>query len=153
MKLYLVRHAKAGNRSDWDGADERRPLSKAGRRQAKGLVKLLRDEDVGRVVSSPYVRCIETVAPLAENRGLPVEEADALAEGSSLTEALRLIEKVADRPTVLCAHRDVVTVLLSHLEDRHVPLEGGLRLAKGSTWVFDIEGGEIGRGRYLPPPA
>lgn len=116
-------------------------------------MKLLRDEAIGRVVSSPYVRCIETVAPLAADRALAVDEADALAEGSPLSEALRLIEKVADRPTVLCAHGDVVTDLLSHLEDRRVPLEGGLQLAKGSTWVLDVEGGEIVRGRYLPPAA
>lgn len=153
MKLYLVRHAKAGSRGDGNGPDERRPLSKAGRRQARSLVKLLRDEPIGRVVSSPYVRCVETVAPLAESRGLAVEEADALAEGSPLSEALRLIDKVADKPTVLCAHRDVVTELLSHLEDRRVPLEGGFELAKASTWVFDVEGSEIVRGRYLPPPA
>lgn len=151
MKLYLVRHAKAGSRSAWDGPDELRPLSKAGRRQAKGLAKLLRDEPVARIVSSPYARCVETVAPLAESRGMPVEEADAVAEGTPMNEALRLIEKVADKPSVLCTHGDVVENLLSHLRDRRVPLEGGLEFRKGSTWVLDVEDGEVVRGRYLPP--
>jgi broad specificity phosphatase PhoE len=118
-----------------------------------GLVELLRDEPIARVLSSPYVRSVETVAPLAGSRGLPVEESDTLAEGSPLSEALRLIEKVADKPTVLCTHGDVVENVLSYLADRRVPLEGGFVFAKGSTWVLNIEGGELVRGRYLPPPA
>lgn len=148
-----MRHARAGRRSAWEGPDEKRPLSKDGRRQAKGLVKLLRGRRIARVVSSPYVRCIETVAPLAESGGVAVEEVDALAEGTPLSDTLRLIDKVSDKPTLLCTHGDVVEHLLTNLEDRRVPLKGGLVFAKGSTWVFDVEDGEIVRGRYLPPTA
>ena len=36
MTILLVRHARAGSRKDWDGPDEKRPLSKKGRRQADG---------------------------------------------------------------------------------------------------------------------
>ena len=105
-------------------------------------------------MSSPYVRCVQTVAPLAESRGVPVEVADELAEGAALSQGLRLIEKVADKPTVLCTHGDVVENLLSYLRDRRVPLEGGFVFAKASTWVFDVENGDdIARGRYLAPPA
>jgi phosphohistidine phosphatase SixA len=155
--LYLVRHAKAGSRSAWDRPDEERPLSKAGRRQAAVLGKALRDEPIGRVVSSPYVRCRETVAPIAERLGLPVEDADALSEGAPLSEALRLLEKVTDKPTVLCSHGDVIGELLHHFAGQHVRLDAGddaapseLRFPKGSTWVLDVEEGQIVRGRYLP---
>ena len=99
------------------------------------------------------MRCVETVAPLAEGRGVPVEHADALAEGTPLDEALRLIEKVSDRPTVLCTHGDVVEEVLSHLDERRVPLQGGLVFPKGSAWVLDVEGGNIVHGRYVPAPA
>jgi phosphohistidine phosphatase SixA len=148
-----VRHGKAGRRGDGDGPDELRPLSKGGRRQAKGLVKPLRDEAIARVSSSPYVRCVQTVEPLAKSRALPVEVVNELAEGTPLSETLQLIEKDGDEPTVLCTHGDVVENLLSHLADRRVPLEGGLVFAKASIWVFDVKGGEIVRGRYLPPAA
>ena len=113
----------------------------------------MRDDPIDRVVSSPYVRCVQTVAPLAESRGFPVEVADELAEAAPLNEVLRLMEKVADKATVLCTHGDVVENLLSHLDEHRVPLEGGLVFAKGSTWVFDVEGGDIVGGRYLPPLA
>ena len=157
MKLYLVRHAKAGSRSAWDGPDETRPLSKAGRRQAAALRKLLRDEPIGRVLSSPYVRCRDTVAPLAERLRLPVEDADGLVEGAPLSEALRLVEKVTDKPTVLCTHGDVIGDLLHHFDSQGVRLDADddaapseLRFPKGSTWVLDVEDGQVVRGRYLP---
>jgi phosphohistidine phosphatase SixA len=130
-----------------------RPLSKAGRRQAKGLVELLRDEPIARVLSSPYVRCVQTVEPLAKSRALPVEVVTELAEGTLLSEALRLIEKVADEPTVLCTHGDVVENLLFHLDAQGVSLAGGMVFAKGSTWMFDVKDSGIVRGRYLPPAA
>jgi 8-oxo-dGTP diphosphatase len=157
LKLYLVRHAKAGSRSAWNGPDEERPLSKAGRRQAAALAKLLRDEPIGHIVSSAYVRCRETVAPLVERLGLPVEDADALSEGAPLSEALRLIDKVSDKPTVLCTHGDVIGELLHHWASQHVRLDAGddaapseLRFPKGSTWVLDVEDGQVVRGHFLP---
>jgi phosphohistidine phosphatase SixA len=154
-----VRHAKAGSRRDWDGPDEERPLSKGGRKQAAAITKLLRNEPITRVMSSPYVRCRETVAPLAERLGVPVEDTGALAEGAPLSEGLSLVEKVTDQPTVLCTHGDVVGDLLHHFAGQNVRLDAGdeaapseLRFPKGSTWVFDAEDGEIVRGRYLPDP-
>ena len=78
---------------------------------------------------------------------MPVEEADELAEETPVSDVLRHIEKVADKPTVLCTHGDVVENLLTYLRDRRVPLDGEFVFPKGSTWVLDPEGGEIVRGR------
>jgi broad specificity phosphatase PhoE len=93
------------------------------------------------------------VEPVAELRGLPVEEADELTEGTPVSDVLRLIEKTADKPTVLCTHGDVVENLLTYLRDRPVPLEGEFAFPKGSTWVLDVEDGDIVHARYLPPTA
>jgi 8-oxo-dGTP diphosphatase len=153
VTIYVVRHGKAGDRSRWEGPDDLRPLSKAGRRQADGLVDRLADAPIERVVSSPYVRCRQTVEPLAAQRRLPVELADELAEGASLPEALRLVDKLADQHTVLCTHGDVVDDILHHLDQRGVPLGDVVKLEKGSTWVFEVEHGEIVAGRYLQPSA
>ena len=65
MTLYVLRHARAGRRSAWKGADEERPLSRVGRRQAVGIVDLLRGLDIAEIVTSPYLRCRESVEPLA----------------------------------------------------------------------------------------
>ena len=149
--VFVVRHAKAGSRGAWDGPDPARPLSKAGRRQAAGLVGQLGDREITRIVSSPYVRCTETVEPLAHRLHLAVEPSPSLEEGASLPEALRLVEKVADEPTVLCTHGDVIEELLAHLRRRDV-VNGDARLEKGSTWVLRTDGGEITGAGYVPPP-
>jgi 8-oxo-dGTP diphosphatase len=150
--VYLVRHAKAGSREKWTERDELRPLSKKGRRQAEGLVGLFRDHDVGRVVSSPYVRCTQTVRPLALDRGLPVELSDALAEGASLDDALSLLDELASSPAVLCSHGDVIPMLIEHLAGRGVEIEEPRDWKKGSTWALERQNGSFARARYLAPP-
>jgi broad specificity phosphatase PhoE len=152
MTIYLVRHGKAGDRSKWDGPDDLRPLSKGGRKQAEKLVEQLADATIDRIVTSPSVRCRQSVEPLAEQRRLPVDLADELAEGASLADALLLIEKVAHEHAVLCTHGDVAGDLLHHLDGKGVALGDAVKLEKGSTWVFEVEGGDIVSGRYLSPP-
>ena len=65
MKLYLVRHAKAGERGAWPGDDRLRPLSRRGQLQSEGLIAVFDDRKVERILSSSYVRCLETMVPLA----------------------------------------------------------------------------------------
>jgi 8-oxo-dGTP diphosphatase len=151
--VYLVRHAKAGARSAWTEADELRPLSKNGRRQAEALVRLLRGTSVERVVSSPYVRCVQTVRPLALDRGLPVETSDALAEGATLEAAMAVLNDLSTVPTVVCSHGDVIPAILEHLEVLGGRLEGPREWRKGSVWVAERQDGRFTRARYLPPSA
>jgi 8-oxo-dGTP diphosphatase len=150
--VFLIRHAKAGSRSGFDGPDDQRPLSKAGHRQADGIAGLLGDRGVARILSSPFVRCRQTVEPLGERLHLPVEPSDSLAEGAPLTEALRLVEKVADEVVVLCTHGDVVEELLGHFRRTGI-VNGDARLEKGSTWVLHLEEGEVTGAEYVAPPA
>jgi 8-oxo-dGTP diphosphatase len=149
--MYLVRHAKAGSRSGWSGPDDQRPLTKTGRRQADALMDLLAERGVTRVVTSPYVRCRQTVEPLAQRLRLPVDLADELAEGTPLGEARRLVEKFTDQPTVLCTHGDVIGALLDSLAGRGL-VDGDARMEKGSTWVLDYQGDDVTGATYLAPP-
>ena len=158
MTIYLVRHARAGDRSKWTKPDQLRPLSKAGRRQAAGLVDVVvGDAGTGRkaritdVLSSPYVRCVQTVEPLAEQLGLAVERADALTEGARFKDALPLVEKYADTNAVLCMHGDVLPELLEHFARRGLPLPHD-RVEKGSTWALDFVDGTVTAIRYFAPP-
>jgi 8-oxo-dGTP diphosphatase len=150
--VYLVRHARAGRRQGWKGPDDLRPLSKVGRRQSERIVAAFDDRAIERIVSSPYVRCRQTVEPLAARLQRPVEVSDALAEGASALDAVRLVEKVSDRPTVLCTHGDVIEAVLQHLDAQGVPLKDDRRFPKGSTWVLHVVAGDIRGGRYEPPP-
>lgn len=153
MTLYLVRHAKAGDRREWADDDRLRPLSRRGQRQAEGLVDLFSDAHIDRFLSSPYVRCMETVVPLAGLRLVAVEPVEALSEGASLDNALALVRKHAHHDAVMCMHGDVMPALLEYYERHGVPFDHELTWPKGCTWVLDIDStGEIIAGRYWPPP-
>lgn len=132
MTSVLVRHAAAGDREQWDGDDFHRPLDARGRREAAELVELLRPYDVRRVVSSPYVRCVQTVEPLAAALGVPVEVDDRLAEGAGRS-AIALLEEDG---VVSCTHGDVVRELV----------DWGLQKAAAVV----LEDGAV--VRELPPP-
>jgi 8-oxo-dGTP diphosphatase len=148
--MHLVRHAKAGSRRAWDGDDSERPLSKAGRAQAAALRKTFAQAGVTRVLSSPYVRCRQTVEPFAERAGIEVEITDELAEGASLESSLGLVDKVAGDDVALCTHGDVIANLLMHYSHLGVDL-GDDRLEKASVWSFEVVDGQVRSASYLPP--
>lgn len=151
MKLYVVRHAHAGSRGQWEGDDRARPLSEQGTAQANGLVELLGGEPIERILSSPAVRCVQTVEPLAVHRELTVEPHDTLFEGSWVTDVVDLVESF-DAPTVVCSHGDVIPDLLRGLTHRGMEVLDPLRWAKGSTWVIERDGDRWVDARYLPTP-
>jgi phosphohistidine phosphatase SixA len=121
MTVVLLRHASAGDREHWHGDDTLRPLDQRGRRQAEALRETLRARGVTRVLSSPYVRCIQTVEPL----GLEVVTDERLAEGASREETRELLAS-ADG-AVACTHGDIVENVIGR------PLE------KGAAVVLDGE--------------
>ena len=152
VPLYLVRHAKSEARESWTEPDDFRLLTEEGFLQAAGLVDTLEGWPVERVLSSPAVRCRETVELLARTRGLPLELEDALAEGTGPERAMALLSELATRPTVLSTHGDVIEHVLSALATDGVIEGGNLKMKKGSTWVLETEQRRIIRARYLPPP-
>jgi phosphohistidine phosphatase SixA/8-oxo-dGTP pyrophosphatase MutT (NUDIX family) len=148
---YLVRHAKAGDRDAWSGDDGSRPLSRSGRRQAKGLVRILSSRIIERILSSPAVRCTETVAPLADQRGLPIEARDELMEGAPLAGALRVLDELRSTPSVLCAHGDLIPGVIEDLEAVGTLVGPDRGWKKGSVWVLEREAGLVVRATYVPP--
>ena len=141
MIVYLVRHARAGHRESWAGEDDRlRPLDERGQRQAEGLVAQLAERDFSRILSSPYVRCVQSVEPLAEARALTVEAADELAEGAGEAAALELFRSL-DELAVACVHGDLAAALL------------GENLKKGATAMLDVFADGVEVLERLDPPA
>jgi 8-oxo-dGTP diphosphatase len=135
MTLYVVRHAKAGS-----APDEERPLNDAGQRQARLIAELLAGADVGRVLTSRYTRCVETVAPLARRLGVELEHHDALAEEADVEVAWQLLESLAGTETVLCSHGNIISPLLDRVLRRGAEIEGEWSCKKGSIWRLEPEG-------------
>lgn len=154
--LLLIRHAKAGDRSRWDGPDELRPLSKPGRRQAEGLVEAIGPAKPSAIISSPFVRCVETVQPLADASGLDVDLDARLAEGSSTEGVLALARASAAAgidTVAMCSHGDVIMDVIEDLQRDDVPIVGGEpTFAKGSWWEIEFRDGAPAQMRSKTQP-
>jgi 8-oxo-dGTP diphosphatase len=146
--LLLVRHAKAGKRDGWNGDDDLRPLSDAGRRQAEALRALLKLYGPDKVYSAPQLRCVQTVLGVAEDLGQEVGYEPLLSEEGFWPDPVlglaRLLAIAGDGGTpVVCSQGGVIPYIVSALADRDgVELDaarGGLVPAKkGSLWVLSF---------------
>ena len=137
--LYLVRHAKAGSRRDWVGDDRPRPLTPDGWRQAALVGERLQPVATGSLVSSPYLRCMQTLQPLADLIGRTVEPDERLAEETGFAGALELLATLPDG-SVLCSHGDVIPDTIGALERRGCRIVGIPEWRKASVWVIDRTG-------------
>jgi 8-oxo-dGTP pyrophosphatase MutT (NUDIX family)/phosphohistidine phosphatase SixA len=149
--LYLIRHAKAGSRPHWGGDDDLRPLSTKGIRQAEGITAAFADRPLAAVISSPTVRCVQTVEQLAREHGLQVRTVEWLAVGIRPSVVRTEVLALAG-PAVLCSHGEVIPDIVREFAGGSVPLDGPFAWKKGSTWILEREAGFPSRGRYEPPP-
>jgi 8-oxo-dGTP diphosphatase len=151
-KLYVVRHADAGHRGGHDEPDSERTLSERGWRQAEGLREQLADAGITRLLTSPFLRCVQTLRPLGEHLGLEVQVDDRLSEGQGSAGALAVAKEVSDTTAALCSHGDVIPDLLDALLASGTKLKDELRWQKASAWVLTWDGDQLAKGKYLPPP-
>ncbi len=149
--VYLVRHAHAGNKKQWQGPDQARPLSAQGRKEALGLVDQLRDLPVRRLLSSPAERCLQTVQPLADRLQRPIERDHALDVDGTGPGVLELLTRPALAEAVLCTHGEVIGKVFDQLQAAGLELSEPPRWPKGSTWVLRLDGRGSWKGTYLEP--
>jgi phosphohistidine phosphatase SixA len=136
--LYLIRHATAGHADAWIGDDRARPIDEQGRQQAEALVELLADRPLTRVLTSPYLRCVQTMEPLAQARRLPLEYRHELGDDAGPEDAFTLLRDLED-DVALCSHGDLIRELL------------GEELEKGDVAVIEVtEDGLAIRERLRP---
>lgn len=104
MQLYLVRHAEAAGGEP----DELRPLTPAGREQARSLGERLRESGVrpDTILTSPLLRARETAALLARELGVEAVPDDRLAPGAT-----------ADQITSAVDGRGETVVVVGHQPD------------------------------------
>jgi 8-oxo-dGTP diphosphatase len=151
--IYLVRHAHAGKKAQWPGPDLARPLSAQGREEALGLIDRLGGRPLGRVVSSPAERCLQTVQPLAGRLGRPVETDEALGVEGTAAGVLELLARPTLDRAVLCTHGELIGEVFDELQRAGLELPAPARWPKGSTWILELDGGHAWKGTYLEPLA
>ena len=139
--VHLIRHAKAKGRDEWPGDDAERPLKKSGRRQAAKIAELFDDAAPARIISSPAIRCVETITPLAERFSCEVTVDDLYFEGR------RIVLPAEEGVTVICAHGDNIPDLLGRLKLQWY------QCAKASTWRLELDDDQkVVDAQYIEPP-
>jgi 8-oxo-dGTP diphosphatase len=150
--ILLVRHGHAGTRAAWRGDDRLRPLSTRGRAEAQALITMLSPFGPARIVTSPTVRCLQTVEPLAAHLRLDIETTEHLAPEA--TDISAIIEGLARTCLVIvaCTHGEVIEAAQRHLpRDSSVSFGPDQPTDKGSVWVLHVADGRLTDAEYRPP--
>ncbi len=154
MQLYIVRHGAAGDATEWEGPDEKRPLTSKGKRTMARVAERLADLDVrpAAIVSSPYLRARQTAEVLARTLG----ETDRLGSDGRLVPGFG----IADLMGLLADYAEASSLMLvghePDLSQAICELIGAerLKMKKGGVAFLDLPNPHVSRGQliWLAPP-
>jgi len=120
--VIILRHGKAAKRELWKKADKLRPLSAKGRAQLPYLSQILGPFGVTKLHSSSALRCVSTLEPYGQSRGLEIISTEALSENATELEAeaymARLVAKISQsgEPVVACGHRPLIPAMMGAVD-------------------------------------
>lgn len=137
--LLLVRHGKAESRKTWQGSEATRPITPLGAAASYALGRELACYAPNKIISSPWKRCVETVAAFAHDSSLPIEQVAELTEDhhenqpkSTLSVLINEIQNLesnarnssaasnaiaTNNATVMCLHRPVISTFFDYLRE------------------------------------
>ena len=143
MKMYIIRHADAGDPNAFAGPDEERPLSPLGVRQAKALAAALasRGIDLGVLLTSPLKRAKQTATRL----GSP-EECDLLMPGFKKGRLARHVRKLKAEAVAVVGHEPDLSAFAAWLIGSQ---KAKLTVAKGAIVQIDCPDGPAKGGGAL----
>ena len=113
---------EAKPRSNWAAAEDDRPLAATGKRQALASSRLFAAWAPSRIISSPWLRCVQTVTPYSVDYGVSVKEKKSLSEAGAQRHPARVARVVAslfdkDSSSLLCTHRPVLPQVMDVLRE------------------------------------
>ncbi len=151
--LYLVRHADAGDPSEWTGPDAERPLSGKGVKQAARLAATLLAAETrfDSIRHSPARRCAETATVLSAVLEVEATADDRLANGPTLSDLDRMFDRKGVNRLALVGHEPSLSRLVAELTGT-----SGIAVEKGALIRIDLPNGPgAGAGRLvtIAPPS
>lgn len=137
VPLVLVRHGSAGSRSEWQGDDAARPLDADGGSQAATLATALPAYRPETLLSSPSLRCVQTLEPYAAAIGASLRTDPLLSEESQDPDKTPELVGRLSGPAAVCSHGKVLPALIEALSGKDV------HLRKGAFAVLHRAGGQV----------
>lgn len=120
--IYLVRHAEVNYIPD----DFKRPLSAKGKKDVKKVTDFFKDKSITKILSSPYLRALDTIKGVALEKGIEIEKIHDCRERKVANEYIE----------------DFDTFIKKQWEDFDYHLEGGESLnqvqKRAISVIFDI---------------
>jgi 8-oxo-dGTP diphosphatase len=152
--LIILRHTKALERGDWDGDDSLRTLNENGIAQAQALINHLAPFAIDEIYTSDFTRCVQTVSPLGESRGLVVSKVPSLNEATFESDPERSISfanalKQDERNILICSHNPVIPTMLRGILNTKLKNKDLIKLEPGDAWLVHRVKGEIVALDYL----
>lgn len=152
VRVHLLRHAHAGDASEWIGDDDLRPLTRRGRGQCERLGAFLEANGVRPdvIVTSPKIRAQQTAEIVATTLGMSVKVDRRLGDGFGQRELWALLDETGAREPMFVGHDPDFSNLLCYLIDA-----AGISMRKASLATVDLDT-KLGDGdgvlRWLVPP-
>jgi 8-oxo-dGTP diphosphatase len=144
--IVVLRHGRAAPLAGAEEDDLERPLTERGREQARALVPVLDAYGIRRVVSSPAIRCAQTVEPFAQSISTFLEIDDRIGEDTRAGQVERSVEALLDRksPVVLCTHRPTLPWIFDSIGTKTYDLAPGegvvLHHRRGEVFAVELLG-------------
>lgn len=167
LALDIFIHLETADRKQWTGASDDRPLTDLGRRQGERMAELLGTTPIAALVSSPALRCRQSLQALATRTGLTVEVVagfkdtggyqapagwrnadkpgpDPLGGAQSAGSAFAALTEIQGRfphgRVVLCSYGDIVPALLAFLSGAYGAEMPPRNNKKGAIFTVHIDG-------------
>ena len=156
-QFIIVRHGKAVPRKEWTGRDADRPITPKGAAASYALARELVAFAPDLALSSPWVRCVQTLRPYTDEANMHLTTAGCLTESAfkrNPTQAVKWMDdqmadllSLGDRTAMVCMHRPVLGGIFEHLRGlcnskgmaKRLP-EGSPFMPTGSAIVLSLTG-------------
>ena len=152
MELYLIRHGIAVDREDPNcPPDTERPLTPKGMKRSHAAALGLRALDVkpGAVLTSPWLRAVQTAEIFCETIGYPSKKiirTDALKGTSAPSELLRELQSIKTRVVLCFGHEPHLHLVIGHVLHTTAKIT---ELKKAGFALLDLERISPPQGRLL----
>src|SRR5437667_12223104 len=148
MELYFLRHGEA-DWPDWKKPDDKRPLTKRGKKEMRAVAKFLGRLKVrpDLIVTSPLPRAAQTAEIAADHLKAKLRNDESLAPGFGMNKWRTVLKRHRAKALMLAVHEPDCLQTVSELTG------ASLKLSKAGVALLDVDPeSEEGKLLWLFPP-